>query len=202
MSWTTSKRRWAVRAVWGSLAGLFVPLLFLVIGAQPVSALVTCSFSASTLTVTLASGDSATISRTADGTFSVVGSGYGGDPDCVPGPGAATVTNVARVVIEGDDGPQTVTIDQSNGPFEPGAGVAEAGTSEIEFDVNLGDLLTDDGDSLTILGQPVADTIVVGSEGVNLNGDDDVDVGSDCTLPDGECAGGPIGVDQLTIDGA
>ncbi|MGH2579059.1 MAG: hypothetical protein ACRDG9_15115, partial [Actinomycetota bacterium] len=156
------------RLVWGSLAGLLVPLLLLVLGAQPASALVTCSVAGSTMTITLASNDTATISRTVGGTFSVSGSGYGGDPDCVPGAGAATVTNIARVVIAGDNGPQTVTINQANGVFGPGSGVAEStGTSEIEFDVDLGDLLTDDADTLTILGRPVAETIVVGSAGVN-----------------------------------
>jgi Ca2+-binding RTX toxin-like protein len=86
--------------------------------------------------------------------------------------GAATTANTDSIAVTGAGGSvETVTIDESGGAFAPGA-TAEAGSSEIEIAVNLGDA----ADEVTVLGTPGDDTIFVGQNGVALNADGDVDV--------------------------
>jgi Ca2+-binding RTX toxin-like protein len=112
--------------------------------------------------VTLGSGDSATIVRSGDA-IDVNGAACGG----------ATVSNTDRITVTGASGNETVVIDLSGGQFAPGATPEANGTSEIEFSVNL---LTGSGDKLRVVGGSGADNIVLGTLGVNLNGDDDADV--------------------------
>jgi len=86
--------------------------------------------------------------------------------------GAATTSNTDSITITGAGGSsETVTIDQSGGAFAPGA-TGETGTAEIEIAVNLGDAT----DAVTILGTSGDDAIAVGTNGVALNADGDVDV--------------------------
>ncbi len=98
--------------------------------------------------------------------FDVTGAGIT-DPTC----GGATMTNVDTVLVGGDAGAQSLTIDLGGGPLGPGATAEGSGTSEIEIIAALGP-----EDSLTVNGGAGADTVAVGASGVNLNGDNDADV--------------------------
>ena len=86
--------------------------------------------------------------------------------------GAATTTNTDTVTVTGASGSsETVTIDQAGGAFAPGA-TAESGAAEIEIAVNLGDAM----DRVVVLGTAGNDAVAVGTNGVALNADGDVDV--------------------------
>jgi Ca2+-binding RTX toxin-like protein len=86
--------------------------------------------------------------------------------------GAATTANTNSITIVGATGStENVTIDQSGGAFVPGT-TAEAGASEIEIAVDLGDTT----DQVVVLGTAGNDAIFVGQNGVALNADGDVDV--------------------------
>jgi Ca2+-binding RTX toxin-like protein len=140
----------------------------LVAPAIPARAAVTCVTAGTDVNITMASGDAVTIARDPGGAFSVSGTSL--TPTTC---GGATVANRDTINVTGSGGNESVTIDLTEGPFEPGA-VNEAGTTdEIEFVLNLGAGATD---TVAILGQPGADTITVGESGINLNDADDVDV--------------------------
>jgi Ca2+-binding RTX toxin-like protein len=132
------------------------------------SGAVSCAFVGGTATVTMsAGGDSALI---AVGTGTSAGRIMLGATAC----GAATTsTTDTIVVVSGNTGAEAITIDLSGGPFAPGASVEGTGSSEIEFAIDLG---AGTQDRLTVTGGPGNDSIVVGTLGANLNGDDDVDV--------------------------
>ena len=87
---------------------------------------------------------------------------------CDPG---ATTSTVGTISVSGGnaDGGNFI-VDQSGGPFAPGAEAEASGQSEIEFVL--------DGSFLAVefQGGPGSDVISVGAAGANLNGDDDVDV--------------------------
>jgi Ca2+-binding RTX toxin-like protein len=83
----------------------------------------------------------------------------------------ATVSNTRLISINSGGGQDKITINQTNGPFEPGLG-GETGIREIEFNIDG----SGGGDQLTIIGQASDDIIALGTKGINLNGDDDVDV--------------------------
>jgi Ca2+-binding RTX toxin-like protein len=86
--------------------------------------------------------------------------------------GAATTTNTDSIKVNGAGGSvETLTIDQSGGAFSPGA-TAEASAAEIEISVLLGDA----SDLVVVLGTPANDAISIGTNGVALNADGDVDV--------------------------
>ena len=87
--------------------------------------------------------------------------------------GAAMTSTTDTVVVNGNTGAEGLTIDLSGGPFAPGASVEGTGSSEIEFTI---DLSTGTQDRLTITGGPGSDSIVFGSLGANLNGDNDSDL--------------------------
>jgi Ca2+-binding RTX toxin-like protein len=110
--------------------------------------------------------------------------------------GAATVTNTDSIRVVGNAGTtESLTLDETGGAFTPGAAV-ETGTgalSEIEISVQLGDA----ADGLAILGTSGDDSIAVGTNGVALNGDSDVDV-TFSVLPAEMTARGNGGVNTLT----
>ncbi|MGH2685800.1 MAG: hypothetical protein ACRDJP_10085, partial [Actinomycetota bacterium] len=83
------------------------------------------------------------------------------------------MTNTDSIAVTGSEGTgETVEIDLTGGPFEPGF-TAEPGTPEIEFEISL---TGDQGDLLTIVGTAERDAIRAGRAGIALNGDDDMDV--------------------------
>ncbi len=85
----------------------------------------------------------------------------------------ATTANTDTIVVNGTTGAENVTIDLSGGQFAPGVSVEGSGLSEIEFVV---DLSTGVLDRVTFTGSAGDDSIVLGTSGANLDGDDDVDV--------------------------
>ncbi len=94
--------------------------------------------------------------------------------------GAATTTNTDSITIAGQVGSaEGVAIDQSGGAFAPGATAESSGSSEIEIAVNLGDA----SDVIYVVGTSGPDAITLGSKGVALNVDADVDVALAAPLP-------------------
>ncbi len=86
--------------------------------------------------------------------------------------GAATTSNTDSILVTGAAGSvESITIDLAGGLFAPGATV-ETGTSEIEISLLLGD----ETDLVKVRGTSGADTISVGTNGVALTTDTDVDV--------------------------
>jgi Ca2+-binding RTX toxin-like protein len=153
--------RWMVKPRQGSwlVALLAGGLLLLPVPAQ---AVVSCGFSAGTATVTMGANDTATLARGGAGQINVNGA------PC----GAATVLNTDTIVVHGAGGAETLVVDLSGGPFEPGATAEGSGVSEIEFSGNL----AGGTDNFRITGSSGAENLNFGSFGLNLNGDDDVDV--------------------------
>ncbi|MGH2962632.1 MAG: hypothetical protein ACRDL3_10655 [Solirubrobacterales bacterium] len=137
------------------------------------SAAITCDFGGSVLTVTLnANNEFPIIDRS--GPNIRVQDNLGADPVCSGDP--ATVTNTERIAVNQPDPGETaqVVIDQSGGAFEPGTGgpAEGGGTSEIEFDIDLGDGF----DSVQVDGRPDPEVdhmrlgeLASGNPGVNLN---------------------------------
>jgi Ca2+-binding RTX toxin-like protein len=124
-----------------------------------------CVYDAATKTVT------ATVAAGAQATLTVVGSEiwFGATPAIC---GAATTTNADSIIVNGVAGSvETLVIDQSGGAFAPGVTV-ETGISEIEIVSALGDA----ADVAVVNGTAGADTIRIGTGGIGLNSDGDVDV--------------------------
>jgi Ca2+-binding RTX toxin-like protein len=85
----------------------------------------------------------------------------------------ASVNNTNTVYVITDTGTQTLTIDLSDGPFAPGATAEAAGTSEIEFEVDLGA----GTDGINVYGGGGSDKLAFqGTTKLLLNGDADSDV--------------------------
>ena len=80
--------------------------------------------------------------------------------------------------VAGALGAQAARIDLTNGGFAPGATPEGTGTSEIEFEIDLmtGNETTAQPDSVAISGTGAADTLRLGTLGINANGDDDADI--------------------------
>jgi Ca2+-binding RTX toxin-like protein len=89
--------------------------------------------------------------------------------------GGATTANTESITVVGAAGTvETLTIDQSGGAFAPGV-TPETGTgalSEIELLANLGDAT----DSVLVIGTAGDDSIFVGTNGIALDADTDVDL--------------------------
>jgi Ca2+-binding RTX toxin-like protein len=141
----------------------------------------TCSFVGGILTVTLTGGD--------DPTFGVAANGDAITVD-VCSPGAATVSTTISIVVAGDSGDNTVTIDMSNGPFTGIAWSLAGGGGS---------------DNLVILGSAADDVVDVGASGVDLDGDGAIDIFSLATIASGTgslAIDGGGGDDALTAYGS
>jgi Ca2+-binding RTX toxin-like protein len=87
--------------------------------------------------------------------------------------GAATTANTDSILVNGAAGSvESLTIDLSGGPFAPGATAEASGASEIEISLLLGDA----SDLVTVRGTLGPDTIAVGTNGIAVTTDADVDV--------------------------
>ena len=145
-----------------------VGVLMMLLPAPAAWAAASCTFDAGTAAVELSGGDAAILS-VAGGAIHVDGS------QC----GSATTgtTDLITVTDTSPGGDTTVTVDQTDGVFAPGATDEPGSSDEIEFHIDLGD---GDGDELVLRGTPVNDMIVVGDQGANLNAHEsdgiDVDV--------------------------
>ncbi len=156
------------RSTWRRTCAITLVAVLAAVGlALPASAHgATCGFSLTTVTITVASGETITVGRTVAGDITVTG---GGSPPC----GGATVSAADSIVITGAGGSESVTIDLTNGAFEPGNSAEASGSPEIEWSV---DLAGGSGDAIAVSGGPGSDTLTYGTGGLALNGDSDVDV--------------------------
>lgn len=114
-----------------------------------------------------------------------------------------TVTVTSHQPGEPEAKDQQLILDLSGGPFAPGATPESTGASEIEFSIDLGGDDCGAGfcaeDNLVIIGTSGPDRINLGTEGINWNGDEDVDVVLSRPLPAGAYTGD--GDDLITGDG-
>ena len=141
--------------------------LLLVASPPHADAATACVFAGSTATVSMsAAGDTASISV---GTGANLGRIMVGAAAC----GAATTANTDTIVVTGNTGAETVTFDLSGGAFAPGLTAEGAGSSEIEVTVDLG---TGVQDRVLITGGLGNETVTLGTLGIALNADTDVDV--------------------------
>jgi Ca2+-binding RTX toxin-like protein len=125
-----------------------------------------CAYNSTTKTVTAA------IPAGTAATLAVVGGAihFGASPTAC---GTATTANTDTITITGAAGSvEQLTIDQTGGGLAPGGTAESTGTSEIELAVNLGD----SSDVVVVKGRTLADTLAIGTKGVSLNNDTDVDV--------------------------
>jgi Ca2+-binding RTX toxin-like protein len=95
----------------------------------------------------------------------------------------ATTTTTDLIRVTGVDGTnQGVFIDLTGGPFAPGFTDETGDTDEIEFQIGMGT----GNDSVFVTGSNSAvtgDVIRLGSDGINLNGDADVDTVNASSTP-------------------
>ncbi len=113
-----------------------------------------CSTAAGVTTVALNPGESVVLRVGAGDQLTANGFACGG-----------TTSTVNSVVVFGTNaGSETVTIDESAGRFEPGLTTGEAGISEIEFFVALGDT-TGDADTLVVNDIQTAGAVRIGEDG-------------------------------------
>jgi Ca2+-binding RTX toxin-like protein len=151
-----TKGLFAVAAIVAGAAALLV--------AAPAGAVVSCSYSSGTKTVTIAmteNNDFALVQRNGNAI-------QRGGVNC----GSATVNNTDKIVVNGSLGRQTLTVYLGGGPFEPGATPEGSGTSEIEFQGSL----QAGSDEIVVNGGSDPENVTAGMGGINLNGDGDADV--------------------------
>jgi Ca2+-binding RTX toxin-like protein len=135
----------------------------------------------------MAAGSSATLEVSSGAIW------FGGAP-C----GSATTTNTDTINIAGHVGTvEDLVVSMLGGEFAPGA-TAETSPnlSEIEINVSLGDTT----DELTVAGTSGADTIRLGTLGVNLNADTDRDI-SFAQVPNEVTIYGGSGANTLSAKG-
>ena len=141
----------------------------------------TCEFNDVEGTLTVLAGNPKTmaVSIGRDGnqiTVSDTQSGRSNQITC--GGPTATVTNTDLVAVDATLArrEQAVTIDMTNGRFEPGITDEADGSSEIEFDVSIEQRGQYPEAYLNIIGTPDADVITLGAKGndtaANLNADE------------------------------
>lgn len=130
---------------------------------------ITANFDAASGVLTLtgtAAGDQIIVSRDAGGSIIVF------DQDGKVDVAGATVTTTAKINIDGGDGNDDIVIDQSNGQLAPGKGGEGTDTPEIEITVAGGA----GADTFTLIGQSGNDIVDMGTKGISINSDADVDV--------------------------
>jgi len=124
---------------------------------SPLTAPCTFVVASGLMTVNVAAGETAIISRRAADS-AILQNGASCD-------NLATSSTLKKLVVVGaNGGSKTVILDFTNGLF----GVGTSSTTTTGIDVNLG---TSMGDTLGIRGTTAADNIIYGSLGVNLNND-------------------------------
>jgi Ca2+-binding RTX toxin-like protein len=153
-----------------------IAILFLSIGliasimAAPSRAAVVCQLTGSTVSITLdTDGDAVFIRRDPEGTAIE----YGSDGETFSQCDSATVANTDLVgITDTGSGTGTFVTIMDGASFAPGATDEGVGSSEIEFDLSLGD----GPDSATFVGSEQDDSYAAGAASkVNLNSDSDDD---------------------------
>ncbi len=145
-----------------ALGAAFVLTALLV--AAPAQAAVSCAYSSAQARVDVALSTPADVVTVSRSGLKIMANGL----QC----GSATVKNTNAVYVTADAAEQTVIVQLSGGAFAPGKTKESRGTSEIELHVNLGG----GTDTVTVLGGAQADTIRLGTGGMNLNADGDADL--------------------------
>jgi Ca2+-binding RTX toxin-like protein len=150
-------------------------LLFsLALPLAPAAAAAACTYNAGThtISVTLAAGDQTTI-QMATAKIKV------GALFCLDGVTEATPTNTDTINITGSTANELVTIIRPT-DFAPGFDAAEAGSAEIEWNIDLGSGTTDQVWLVGAEADGPADYIRFGNDGINTVGDEaaplDVDI--------------------------
>lgn len=169
--------------------------------AAPAQAVVSCAYDALNEEVVIAmslASDAVTLALDpSDGdTIRVTGTGGPANSTC-PGADVARVSNTRKIVVDANAAgatAQNVTIDLRNGLFAPGVG-ADVGVAEIEWELNFGTNSTTSSDKLFIVGTAGQDFIRVGTSGVNLNNDADIDITFSNDPVD------PYSVDEIDVSG-
>ena len=124
-----------------------------------------CTYNAGTKTVTASASSGTTTLVVAAGEIR-----FGATPGSCAG---ATTSNTDAIKVVGAAGTaEKLIIDQSGGPFAPGATAETTGVAEIEIDVNLGDV----SDQVVVIGTAGDDVLAMGAKGAAINNDSDVDV--------------------------
>lgn len=154
-----TKSRAGTRAAIG-IGAMIVALTGLLTGATT-SYAATCAVSGTNLTFTLASGENATL-RTAGRRVGISG------VNCQGRPGA---DEVATIIVNGAGGNETLTIDDG-ASLAPGVGAEPGSIAEIEVTVDLGA----GTDAVRLTGTAANDIYVAGTNGIDVNNDDDADV--------------------------
>ena len=127
--------------------------------------------------------------------------------DC-PGATTATIDTIRVAGTAGSD--EVVVVDLSGGPFSPGATPEASGASEVEIEISLEG---DPGDAVELLGNDADEALRAAADGIEVTGDDDLDVlvagiplrlagagGNDTVRADGAAGSGPAAV-AVALDG-
>ena len=147
---------------------LTLPLSALALPAALAAGVSVCSYDATShdLTIQGPVGPGhvavANLKRTASGGFVLNG---------VACDAAASVTTVGRVVVAGTTAVR-LALDEGDGTFEPGLGAEAGGSAEIEFHFAAGVGPVE----LDVRGTHDDDRMLAGADGLDMNGDGDVDV--------------------------
>ena len=167
-------------------AGLIGVMMALLAVTSPATAATTCTYDGGTKTVTVTMDDALVALQVEGGAIVFVAfSGFRspGAPEmrdlAIPsGPspqpcGGATTANTDTINVTGGapEGSVFIVDQTTGGPFAPGATAEATGVSEIEFTVDPATPTF-----AAFIGTSAPDVMRVGTLGVNLNNDDDVDV--------------------------
>ena len=132
----------------------------------PAAAATTCAFAGSTLTVSMSAvNDTASLSV---GTGANVGGSCSAAATCGVSPNFATTINTNMIVINGNTGAEPVDARPERRAVCARAYRRGPGTSEIEFEIDLGNGVLD---RLTIRAASANETITFGTLGAGLNSD-------------------------------
>ena len=140
-----------------------------ILGAPSALAISSCTFSGGALSIVLSRGESIVFSQNASGVVLVNGANTTAAPCSTT---RATVTNTTAISVTGLAGEEDVTIQMDLAG--PGTTIVSWGTINWPIDLasGTGDVVTIDGSDLTT---DDLDT-TLGASGIDLNGDDDLDV--------------------------
>jgi Ca2+-binding RTX toxin-like protein len=140
-----------------------------IVEAPSALAISSCTFSGGTLSIVLSRGESIVLSQNASGVLLVNGANTTAAPCSTT---RATVMNTTAISVTGSRGDQDVTVQMD----VAGAGTTIVSWGTINWPI---DLASGSGDSVTIDGSDLTTDdvdITLGASGIDLNGDDDLDV--------------------------
>jgi Ca2+-binding RTX toxin-like protein len=140
-----------------------------ILGAPSALAISSCTFSGGALSIVLSRGESIVFSQKASGVVLVNGTNTTAAPCSTA---RATVTNTTAISVNGPTGDEDVTIQMDIA----GTGTSIVSWGTINWPINMA---SGNGDSVTIDGSDLTTDdldIALGASGIDLDGDDDLDV--------------------------